>query len=343
MEQFDKILPLNVAIVGCGGIAQVIHMPLLKKHPDVKLQALCDVDTSKAAIIAEKFNVPHIYDDIEEMLQRESLDVVFILTPNNLHLPMTLLALDQGLHVFLEKPAGRNRTEVERMGQRASEVNRTIMIGMQNRFQSDVQALYKLLQAKELGNIFFVKTGWLHARHKAVKQPWLFQKNISGGGVVMDLGVQLVDLVWWLLGKLDPISVKSFSFQINPELAVEDFCVACITFANNISISLEISWDFPAANDYFYLEIAGEKGTATLNPLKLQKTLHGQIVNITPEIKDTKILIFKRAYQSEINHFIDFLTGRANELESPIDDAIQVFKIVEAIYQSINTKKEVVL
>lgn len=343
MEGSSRSHDLNIGVVGAGNIAQVMHLPLLEKHPDVKIKALCDGDMSKASLLAEKFGIENIYEDMDEMIRHEKLDAVFILTPNSLHLPMTLLALDYGLNVFVEKPAGKNLEEVERMHKRALEVGKTVMVGMHNRFRSDVEAMYKLIHGQELGKLFFLKTGWLHSRQHAVKQPWLSLKNISGGGVVIDLGVQLIDLVWWMLDKPEPVAVKSFSYKINPEIKVEDFCVACITFANELSVSIEVSWDFPIAEDYFYLEIAGEKGTGTLNPLKLQKIMHGQIVNISPEMKESKISTFRKAYQAEVNHFIDFLQGRVERLESSIEDSVKVFKIIDALYQSIRNKKEVII
>jgi predicted dehydrogenase len=335
-------IPLRVGVAGCGSIAQVIHIPILKRHSDVNLQALCDLDVSKAAILADKFAIPHIYEDIDDMLNSEELDVVFILTPNSLHLPMSLLALEYGVHLFIEKPAARNQSEVERIRKRAKQARKTVMVGMQNRFRSDVQALQKFVQAKELGKLFFIKCGWLHAIHQSIKQPWLFQKNVSGGGVVMDLGVQMIDLIWWLLARPQPKSVKAFAYHINPKIIVEDFCVICINFAGDISFSLEICWDFPITQDHFYLEIVGEKGIGNLNPLKLQKIMHGQIMNITPEPKGSQISNYKLGYQNEINHFIDYLTGRVDHLESPVEDSAQIIRIIDAIYQSISTNREVI-
>jgi predicted dehydrogenase len=336
-------IPLIAGVVGCGGISQVIHLPILKKHPDIKLQTLCDVDTSKAAIVADRFNIPKVYEDIAEMLNQEQLDMVFILTPNNMHLPMSLLALDHDVHVFIEKPAARNATEAERIKKHADISEKTVMVGMQNRFRPDVIALHRFINGNELGKPFFIKAGWLHAQYQAVKQAWLFNQSVSGGGVVMDLGVQLIDMVWWLLGRPKPSCVKSFSYKINKELKVEDFCVACITFGQDISFSVEISWDFPISQDIFYLEIIGEKGIGTMNPVKLQKLMHGQIMNIIPNLQETKIGHFKMGYQNELNHWIDFLTGRVDRLESNIDDAIEVLKIVDGLYKSIEEKKEIKL
>jgi predicted dehydrogenase len=335
-------IPLRVGVVGCGGIAQVIHIPILKKHPDVNLQALCDLDSSKVAILADKFNIPRVYEDIDDMLSKEDLDVIFILTPNSLHLPMSLLALEHGVHLFIEKPAARNQQEVERIIKKAKQARRTVMIGMQNRFRTDVQALHKFTQANELGKLFFIKAGWLHAIHQSIKQPWLFQKNVSGGGVVMDLGVQMIDLVWWLLDRPQLKSVKAFAYHINPNFSVEDFCVVCINFVNAITVSLEVCWDFPITEDHYYLEMVGEKGIGNLNPLKLQKIMHGQIMNITPEIRETKIANFKLGYQNEVHHFIDYLAGRVDRLESSIEDSVQIFRIVDGIYQSITTNREII-
>lgn len=336
-------LPLNVGIAGCGGVAQVIHLPILTKHSDVRIQAICDIDAPKAAVVADKFKIPRVYEDIEEMVIKEQLDVIFILTPNNMHLPMSLLALKNGIHVFIEKPAARNLSAVKRIQEKAVKEELTVMVGMQNRFRTDIQALHKFIQGEELGRLFSIKARWLHAKHQAVKQPWLFNKNVSGGGVIMDLGVQLIDMVWWLLDKPKPSSVKSFIFNINQNLKVEDFCMSCIHFENDISFMAEMSWDFPIPEDQFSLEIAGEQGTGTLNPLKLQKMMHGQIVNITPEIKETKISNFKSGYQNEVNHFIDYLLGRTNVLESTIEDSIVIFSIINAIYKSISTGDEIKL
>lgn len=334
-------IPLRIGLVGCGGIAQVIHIPILKKHPDVNLQALCDIDSSKAAIVADKFKVPHSYEDIEDMLRNEELDIVFILTPNNLHLPMSLLALEYGAHLFIEKPTARNHSEVERIRKKAKESKRAVMIGMQNRFHTDVQALRKFLQNNELGKLFFIKAGWLQAIYHSIKQPWIFQKNVSGGGVVMDLGIQMIDLIWWLLEKPKPKSIKALTYQINSQIKVEDFCMICLNFGDAISVSLEICWDFPIPEDRFFLEIVGEKGIGSLNPLKMQKLMHGQIMNITPEIKGTRFSNFQLGYQNEIYHFIDYLTGRVDQLESTIEDSIKVFRIIDGIYQSLSTGREV--
>ena len=327
--------PIPIGVVGSGGVAQVIHLPILKSLPDVKLAAICDVDLRKATVIADKFGIPGIYGDVEEMLDREQLEAIFVLTPNNLHYPVALIGLERRVHIFLEKPATLSSEEARKLRDRAHEQGVVVMVGMQNRFRPDVRALQTLLTSEDLGEVFLIKGGWLQAKRQVLKQPWLFKKNISGGGVLMDLGVQLLDLAWWLAGKPQPKSVKGFSYHLNKDLEVEDFLACFVNFENNVAVSLEMSWDFPIEKDRFYLEVTSENGIGTLNPLKVQKYFHGQMLNITPSLSQNKMAQFKRGYENEIHHFINFLTGRVSELESTIDEAVTVMQIVEMVYQSV--------
>ncbi len=117
---------------------------------------------------------------------------------------------------------------------------------------------------------------------------------------------------------------------------MEDFLVCCVNFENQVTVSLEMSWDFPVEKDRFYLEVISENGTGTLNPLKVQKYLHGQMLNITPAMSQNRMTQFKRGYENEIHHFVNFLTGRVSELESTIDEAVTVMEMVEMIYRSVD-------
>lgn len=335
-------IPVTVGVVGCGGIAQVFHLPILSRHPDVKIRALCDTDTSKATVVAEKFNIPAVYADIAEMLDKETLDVVFILTPNNLHLPMSLIALEHGAHLFLEKPAARTAEEARRIRHRARKEGKSVMVGMQNRFRPDVLAIQRFLAEDELESVFQVKASWLQAGEHSIRQPWLFRKNISGGGVLLDLGVQLIDLVWVLLNKPKVVSVKAFAPKISSQVQVEDSCIACLSFENGVSVGLEMSWDYPISRDRFQVEVVGKNGIGTLNPLQINKMWHGQIVRICPELPGNSVAHFKQGYRNEVNALLDFLTGRTDTLTASIDDAVEVLKIVDGMYKSIETGKEVV-
>ena len=89
-----------IGVIGCGAVAQLEHIPAIKKLPNAKLLALCDSDKAKVQALGQKHDVPYVFEDFEEMLKLEDLDGVVIATPNDLHAPMTLSALRQGKHVL---------------------------------------------------------------------------------------------------------------------------------------------------------------------------------------------------------------------------------------------------
>ncbi len=337
--------PVRIGVVGCGGVAQIIHLPALARLKEVEIKAICDIDIRKASIVANRFEVAHIFDDIEEMFARCELDAVFILTPNNMHLPMSLIALKHGAHLFIEKPAARNRKEAQRIEQAAQKNSRHVMVGMHTRFRHDIRVIKDYLNNQALGEIFFIKTEWLQARFQAIKQPWLLNKNISGGGVLMDLGIQVIDAISWIANHPRLESVKVHSHQINESLEVEDFCSICLSFAGNLTISCLVSWNFPIEHDRFFAEVFGTSGSLTLNPLKVKKLSQGKAIDLTPTIYDSlnRQDIFKMAYEREIRHFIDFLLGKEAKLESSISEAVSVLAITDWIYESLKKNREIII
>lgn len=335
---------LKVCVVGCGGVAQVVHLPILIRMPSVKVVAVCDLDLRKANVVANRFGIEKAYSDILEMCAQCEPDALFILTPNNMHLPMSLIALKHGAHVFIEKPGAKTGAEAQKIADEANKRNKHVMVGMYSRFRPDLRALKKIIEAGTLGDIFFIKAEWLQAKFQSIKQSWLLNKKIAGGGVLMDLGIQLIDTSWWLTGKPKIESVKAYARQINPGLKVEDFCSVYLKFAGNLKMAFHSSWNFPIAKDRFIGEIFGDGGSINLNPFFVEKISHGKGVDITPKGFDRQAAqIFTQAYQTEIKHFVDLIRGKTKRVESNIEDAVNILNITDAIYQSLSTNREVKL
>jgi predicted dehydrogenase len=262
-----------------------------------------------------------------------------------MHLPMSLIALKNEAHLFIEKPAARSQKEAQRIANAAQKFNRRIMVGMHTRFRHDMQMIKSYIDNQSVGEIFFIKAEWLQARFQAMKQPWLLSKKIAGGGVLLDLGIQIIDTTWWILNKPKLESVKVHSQQINTAMEVEDFCSFYLQFDNDLKMVCHISWNFPIENDRFSAELFGSSGFITINPLKIQRLSQGRALDITPKIYEGfhRQDIFKMAYESEINYFIDFLQGKIERLDSDITEALQVLKITDAIYESMRTGHEISL
>lgn len=343
MAQISENRQIKVCVVGCGGIAQISHLPILFAKKDVDIAALCDIDSRKAAILAAKYQIPHVFSDIEEMLSQVQPDAVFILTPNNLHLPMSLLALAAGSHVFLERPAARSSAEATRIARAARHYGKAVMVGMHTRFREDILAIKHHIEKKTLGEMFYIKAEWLHSRTGSLKQPWLTNRNIAGGGVVLDLGLQLIDTTWWLLGCPEITSVKAGATQLDENLNVEDFCSIYLQFDNGVNFTCQISWNTPLPKDRFHAELFASKGYCTLNPFRIHRTQKNRINDLTPRVPHRGSELFRNAYDQEIGHFIEFLQGKKSVLQSGIEDAIKILRVAEAVYHSLRENREIVL
>ena len=132
----DKV---RIGIIGCGGIANGKHMPSLKKLPDVEMVAFCDIIVERAEKAARDYGVEgaKVYTDYHELLAREDIDVVHVLTPNREHSQITVDALNAGKHVMCEKPMAINSAEAKRMLDAAKATGKKLTIGYQSRFRPD--------------------------------------------------------------------------------------------------------------------------------------------------------------------------------------------------------------
>ena len=141
---------IKIGIIGLGSISQVMHLPILKKNQDVEVVSICDKDKSKAKILAEKFKVPHFTSDNKEFFKNEEIQGVIVATPTDSHAELTIAALEFGKDVFVEKPIARNYEEAKSIHNKATELNKKLMVGMNNRFRPDTMLLKTLMQKNRI-------------------------------------------------------------------------------------------------------------------------------------------------------------------------------------------------
>ncbi|HYQ86742.1 MAG TPA: Gfo/Idh/MocA family oxidoreductase [Bacteroidota bacterium] len=329
---------LRLGIVGLGWVSQVFHLPILAKMEDAEIVAVCDRDKSRAKMIAERFGFTRYYSDYQQMLAKEDLAAIDVCTTTDAHLPITLAALAAGKDVFVEKPIARRYAEAVQMAEAAKQAKRKLMVGMNNRFRPDTMILKSFVEKGELGKIFYAKAGWL--RKLSTTNPWITQKDKSGGGVFLDLGIVMLDLVLWMLG-FPPVERVTAKMYMQKTKSVEDSCIAFIEMKYGASITLEVSWSFQALEDYFYCDFFGSEGSAKINPLRIHKQLHGNLVNVTPAKIESPANLYKKSYENELKHFVGAARG-LHQIISTGEEAVQRMKAVEAIYQSAQKGKEIV-
>lgn len=341
-KEKKEIRRIRVGIIGTGAIAQTIHLPILSRMDDVEIAALADIDKPKLQTLAEKYKVAEYYHDHQKLLAMDGIDAVHICTPNSLHAPIALDALAAGKHVLVERPIARTTDEADAMVAEAKKRKKILMVGMNNRFRPDAMILKNFVDGNELGNIFYTKAGWLRRRGSWNETGWARKKHIAGGGVFIDLGIPMLDLSMWLMGKPKPVSVFSAMYNHFQKESVEDSSTAMIRFENNAVLSLEVSWTLLMENDFTYTNLFGTLGGALLNPLRIHKEMHGNLVNVTPTKIERPEYHSRKSYEYEIRHFYESIKHNRPVISSG-EEAAEIMRISQAIYQSAKEKREIVL
>lgn len=322
---------VNIGIVGVTGIAQITHLPILNRMKNVEVAALCDPDLEHANRIAAKFNVPRVFSDISDMLQFAELDLVDVCSPVQSHVSDAIAALESGKHVIVEKPFAENYADAEKIVQAAYKYDRNILAMQNLRYRPDAIIMKNILSNNLLGNIKYVKSGWLRRNEK-----W---GQVAEACVINQLGMQLLDLGLWLIGNPGILSVKATTFNVQ-NTQVEDLANIYIVLENNVTLTAEISWNMKFGKDFRYINFVGENGVARLNPLTIFRQENGKLVDITPSQKMTMEKPYQRSYENEFSHYV-FCLSHNQRIDSGGEEIIQRFRLLDAIYKSVETGKEV--
>ena len=165
----------KVAVIGLGGIAQLVHLPILSKLMNVEISAIADIKKNQLNSVSEKFNIEKHYTDHREMLEKEEVDAVIIATPTNTHLEIALDCLKAGKHILIEKPIARNVSEAKQINAASKKYKKQVMVGMNLRYRPDAMLLKSLVNSGELGDIFYIRCGWL--RKQSNEQKWFININ----------------------------------------------------------------------------------------------------------------------------------------------------------------------
>jgi predicted dehydrogenase len=330
---------LKIAVTGLGGISQIMHLPVLMKMTETDVVAVCDKDNSKAKHVAMKHNIKKHYTNIDDMLSDSNeIDAVIIATPTDTHEHLAIKCLDAGKNVLVEKPVARNAKESEKIIHAAEKSGKILMIGMNNRFRTDVIFQRSFIKDNELGEVFYVKTGWL--KSQSPDQKWLKERDKSGGGVFIDNGIAMLDLGMWMLGFPEVKSVSAVNYYHNTK-SVEDSNFTLIKFKNSTSLTIEVSWSFIRKAEFYYCNVFGKTGSTSINPLRVFKKVGENLLDMTPANIKMPVNLNKSSYESELKNFFGAIKGK-NKLISTGNEAHSVMQIVDAIYKSAKAGKEVI-
>lgn len=349
---------LNIGVIGTGGIS-AFHLNPYAKHPNVNIYAVCDLNEERAAAAAEKYGAQKIFTDYHELLSDETLDAVSICTWNNSHAEISIAALQAGKHVLVEKPLCRTVEEALAVQEAVRVSGKILQVGFVRRYDPNARMLHEFAEAGEFGEIYYAKASYI--RRLGNPGGWFSDSERSGGGPLIDLGVHVIDLCWYLMGRP---KVKSVSGNTYRKLGnrshirhlsqykaadydadhndVEDMANALIRFENGASLMIDVSFTLHAKGNEGTVKLYGDKGGFEIDPaVAIITEKHNTILNIEPQT-DSKSFQIEQAFANEIGHFIECVLSGSQPL-SPVEDGVEIMKILSAIYESAATQKEVFL
>jgi len=231
---------LKLAMIGCGAIVQRIHLPVASRSDQVEVTLLVDKDLPRAREAAEQFNVPAVADDYRDAVQRAGTDVdaALVAVPNLLHGSVSSELLRAGIHVLVEKPMALTAAGCDEMIQAADEGGATIAVGLNSRFVWAHRFVKQAITSGLLGNLqsFELRRGDIFTW--PIVSSYIFDRKWSGGGVLMDIGPHVLDLLLWWLGDFE-----SVAYRDDAEGGVEANCELFLTLKSGPSGVIELSRD----------------------------------------------------------------------------------------------------
>jgi predicted dehydrogenase len=337
----------RVGILGAGwpGLA---HAAGYRATPGFRVLAVADLIPSRRRKVMTDFGAAREYPDAADLLRDKEIDAVSVCLPNNLHAPTILTALRAGKHVICEFPPTLTAKEARQIDAAAAKSGKVLLYAAQRRFGPHEQAARQAIDKGYAGDIYHARASWMRTRGIPIGTGWFTDKSRSGGGALIDLGLHLLDLAWFLLGQPRPLSVYALTQQRFGALAlatkaydVEDAAFALIKFENGKSLELACSWALnqpPSQNGTLCrlhgtsgaVEVYtphgavlyrhfGEKGDSKATPLKGPKTVH---------------------HAALMRHFRECILGKATPLLNGTQ-AVTLMQLIDALYKSAETGKSV--
>jgi predicted dehydrogenase len=262
---------LRVGVIGAGTFAEACHVPGLQSHPQAEIVAICGRRQSQTRALADRFSIPDVYSDYEELCARHDLDAVTIVTPNVEHARQARTALASGKHVFCEKPLAMTVEEARGMVCEAEASGKIHQVAFTYRYLYGVQELKKRMLKGDIGSPYYMRLHWecWDAMHHEYKISYRDKQEIAGGGVLYDVGSHLTDLSRFILGPLE--GVMGFTEFVprqrldsltGKSSAVETDDIAAAWFMNERSVRGQwfASRVTPSFGERSYIEVIGREG-----------------------------------------------------------------------------------
>ncbi|MEZ4735786.1 MAG: Gfo/Idh/MocA family oxidoreductase [Caldilineaceae bacterium] len=350
---------VRVAIVGMG-IGKANAGGYIR-NPRARVVALCDVVEARMVEAAEALKLSDVkqYTSYEAMSRDPEIDAVFVGVPNQFHVPLALEAVRNGKHVIVTKPLSDSATTARQLVEAAEAAGVVNMMSLSTRFSPEVQYLGRMSQRGEFGEIYYAKASSI----RRIGIPgWSLGFIQKGGGAFRDMGVHVLDSVWWLMGMPKPVSVSGVAgakfgprgqgfWGLYPgaapvdELAKlydsDDYGGGFIRFENGAGLQVESFWASHQPEG-LQMELFGTDAGAKYKPLTVYRTVDGAQQDIAIDLRDAGNRPIDRsvAWDNVADHFVEAILDGV-PCAAPLRHGLVVQEMMEALLESAATGTEV--
>lgn len=350
---------VRVGIIGIGEIGTTKHLTQLSRHKDeVEIAALCDLIPERCEKAKKDFDLDaKVYTDYKEICADESLDVIHVCTPNPLHCEMTILALNNGKDVYCEKPLACTWEDAQKMLEVQKKTGKKLASGTQWRYNTATVEMKRMFEAGEFGDVYYIRSSQLRPRRLPAYGVYT-NKELNGGGVLMDGGPHSIDLPMWLTNNYDVATVRGVTFDkmkdfpegndLGPwdpnDFDVEDTAMAMITMKNGMMIYMETAWCSNMLQEApgIIASVAGTKAGADMvgpgfeEAVRVTKMVDGKLTTET-KIPEEKYNMWEYDMDRWVNAVV-----HGGEPAVTAEQAAVVTRVIEAIYTSAETGETIV-
>jgi len=333
---------IKVGIIGYGRVGKT-RRNIIENHPNLSLESICDI----VKIDKEKENIKcDIYKDYNSLLNTD-VDAVFICTPNKFIPEIAIAALNKKKHIFCEKPPGRNVDDIKNII-KAQNKNKELKVkfGLNHRYHEGIIEAKSIVNNNRLGNILWIRGIYGKSGGNNFEKQWRSNKDIAGGGILLDQGIHMLDLFRFFCGDFD--EVKSFVTNSYWNIDVEDNVFAI--FRNKKNQMAMIHSSSTQWKHMFRLEIFMEKGYLIVTGILSSTMSYGkenliigkrQFENESFALGNPReeIIYFDadKSWKLEIDEFAECILNNKSIINGTSNDALKVMKMIEKIYK--NDKK----
>jgi predicted dehydrogenase len=259
---------VRVGIVGTSGYPQFVYLPVLTKHENVEVVAICGRNRTRAEEVAAKWGISHVYTDYREMFGQPNLDAVIIASPDDLHYPMTMAALQAGLHVLCEKPMALNAQQAQEMLEAADRAGVKHMIMFTWRWFPQYQFMQKLLADGFVGRSYHAHIRFLSNQARTNEYRWLFDPQHSIGALGA-IGSHMIDMARFLFGDMTRVSahlgtyMERIGLDEKPYLGANESALLALEYANGTQGMIHVSQVAHTADRWReqYISVHGDLGS----------------------------------------------------------------------------------